>query len=122
MLLVAGLLCAGLAVSAEKKEYYEMTETDARVYVESVKKGEHHDVRKLKEVVSNKDTAIALAVAVWSPIYGKEKIEKESPYQVFRIDDCWVVYGSLEKGLKGGTAEAVISASDGRFLNISHGK
>ena len=119
---MVGLYCADLAVGAEKKDYYEMTEADARVYVESVKRGDHYDARKLQEVVSNKETAIGLAVAVWNPIYGKEKIEKEAPYQVFRVDDCWVVTGSLEKGWAGGTAEAVISAADGRFLNISHGK
>jgi len=108
--------------AAEKKEYYTLTEAEARSYVASVKKGEHHDVRKLHEVVPTKETAIALAVAVWSGIYGKEKIEKEAPYQAIRIDDCWVVTGSLQVGRLGGTPEAVIKAADGAFLNVSHGK
>jgi hypothetical protein len=121
-LLLASLLCVVAAANAENKEYYKLTEAEARAYVEQVKKGEHHDVRKLHEVVSSKETAISLAVAVWSSIFGKEKIEKEAPYQALRIDDCWVVTGSLEKGWLGGTAEAVINAADGSFLNISHGK
>ena len=115
-------LSIGLVVGAEKKDYYEFTESDARAYVAQVKKGEHHDVRKLREMVQNKETAIALAVAVWSPIYGKEKIEKEAPYQVIRVDDYWVVTGSLKKGWMGGTAQAVINASDGCFLNVTHGQ
>ncbi len=122
LLVAATILCIGLVVAAEKKDYYEFTESDARAYVAQVKKGEHHDVRKLREMVSSKETAIALAITVWIPIYGKEKIEKEAPYQVIRVDDCWVVTGSLEKGWKGGTAQAVINAADGCFLNVTHGK
>ena len=72
--------------------------------------------------MATKETAIALAVAVWTSIYGKEKIEKEAPYQAIRVGDYWFVSGSLEKGWLGGTAEAVINATDGRFLNVSHGK
>jgi hypothetical protein len=119
--LIATLALVTLVAAAEKKEYYEITEAQARSYVEEVKKGQHHDAMKLHEVVATKETAIALAVAAWSPIFGKEKIEKEAPYQAMRIDDCWVVSGSLKTGRFGGTAQAVISAADGRFLNITHG-
>jgi hypothetical protein len=114
---------AGSSFSGEnKKEYYETTEAEAKTYIEQVKQNTHHDVLKFREAVSTKETAVALAVAVWMSIYGKEKIEKEAPYQAIRVGDCWFVSGSLEKGWLGGTAEAVISAADGRFLNVSHGK
>lgn len=122
ILLVAALGFAVLSAAEKNKEYYTLTEAEARAYVVAVKKGEHHDVRKLHELVATKETAVALAVAVWSGIYGKEKIDKEAPYQAVRVDDCWVVTGSLEVGLRGGTAEAMIKAADGAFLNVSHGK
>ncbi len=122
LLLVIALITGCAVASENKKEYYETTEADARTYVEQVKKNEHHDVLKTREAVATKETAIALAVAVWTSIYGKEKIEKESPYQAIRVGDYWFVSGSLEKGWLGGTAEAVINATDGRFLNVSHGK
>ena len=122
LLLVIVFMAGSSFASDNKKEYYETTEADAKTYIEQVKKNEHHDVLKAREAVATKETAIALAVAVWTAIYGKEQIEKEAPYQAIRIEDCWFVSGSLEKGWKGGTAEAVISAADGRFLNVSHGK
>ncbi len=122
LLLVIALVTGCAVASENKKEYYETTEADARTYVEQVKKNEHHDVLISRKAVDTKETAIALAVAVWTSIYGKETIEKEAPYQAIRIGDCWFITGSLEKGSKGGTAEAVINATDGRFLNVSHGK
>jgi len=108
--------------SDEAKHYYQTSEGEARQAVEEAKKGEHHNVLDHSGAVPTKETAIELAVAVWSPIYGRDKIAKEAPFQAIRVDDCWFVTGSLEKGWLGGTAEAVIAVADGRFLMISHGK
>ena len=115
-----------LAMSArgsdEAKQYYQTSEAEARQVVEQAKKREHHNVLNNSAAVPTKETAIELAVAVWAPIYGRDKIAKEAPFQAVRVDDCWFVTGSLEKGWLGGTAEAVIAVADGRFLMISHGQ
>ena len=108
--------------SDDSNQYYQTSDAEARNVVEQAKKGEHHNVLKRSVVVPTKETAIELAVAVWSPIYGRDQIAKEAPFQAFRVDDCWFVTGSLKKGWVGGTAEAVIEVADGRFLMISHGQ
>lgn len=73
--------------------------------------------------VPNEETAIAIAVAVWNPIYGKEKIENEKPFHANLKDGVWTVKGSLPKGFdKGGTAIAEISKDDGRIIRIMHEK
>lgn len=77
---------------------------------------------KAKVRVPDEETAVAIAVAVWSPIYGKEQIEKEKPYQAALKDGIWHVSGSLPEGWKGGVAEAEIAQEDGRILSISHGE
>lgn len=118
LILLAGNFC----LAAQEKDYYQITEDSAREYVNSVKKGEHHNVLVRREAVPDSDTAIALSLIVWKKIYGEKQIEKQAPFQAIRIDDCWFVTGSLPKGWRGGTAEAVIRSADGSFLNISHGK
>jgi len=118
-LVCAASLSSAFAASAE---YYEVTEAQARSVIESGKKGRHFDALAHKSAVPTVETAIPLAVAVWGPIYGKEQIMKEAPYQAVRVDDCWYVSGSLPKGAIGGAAEAVINVADGRFLMISHGQ
>lgn len=72
--------------------------------------------------VPDAETAIAIAVAVWNPIYGKKKIAGEKPYRASLKDGVWTVRGSLPKGMKGGVAEVDISKDDGRILRLIHGK
>jgi hypothetical protein len=70
--------------------------------------------------VPDEQTAIAIAVAVWNPIYGKEHIEGEKPFHATLKDGVWTVTGSLPEGYNGGTALAVIAQDDGRILRVIH--
>ena|SRR5947207_2631430 len=72
--------------------------------------------------VPNADTAIAIAVAVWSPIYGATHIANEKPYHATLKEGIWIVEGSLPEGYNGGVARAEIAKEDGRILSVSHGK
>ncbi len=72
--------------------------------------------------VPSKEVAIKIAVAVWEPIYGAEKIAKEKPYRATLADGVWTVEGSLSKGSNGGVALARIAKKDGRILRVTHGK
>ena len=70
--------------------------------------------------VPDEQTAIAIAVAVWNPIYGKEQIETEKPYHASLRGGVWTVTGSLPEGWDGGTAIAEIAQNDGRVLRVIH--
>ena len=74
--------------------------------------------------VPTADVAKKIAEAVWVPIYGKEHIEEEKPFQaVLTNNEVWVVQGSLPKGhTLGGTAYIEINKLDGRILRVTHGK
>ncbi|HEY0721876.1 MAG TPA: NTF2 fold immunity protein [Gammaproteobacteria bacterium] len=72
--------------------------------------------------IPDEETAIAVAVAVWKPIYGVAQIKHESPFVAKLKDGVWYVSGSLPEGWAGGVAEAEISKADGTILRISHGK
>jgi hypothetical protein len=73
--------------------------------------------------VPDEETAIAIAVAVWNPIYGKDQIANEKPYNASLSNGVWTVMGSLpKKNSLGGVAEADISKNGGRILRVIHGK
>jgi hypothetical protein len=72
--------------------------------------------------VPDADTAIKIAVAVWEPIYGKDQIAGEKPYQAHHANGVWTVEGSLPDGWDGGVAIAEIAKKDGKILRVSHGK
>lgn len=82
-----------------------------------------HNYKPEVGYVPNADTAIKIAVAVWEPIYGRERIASEKPYTATLVNGVWVVEGSLPKEhTSGGVAIAEISKDDGKVLRVSHGK
>ena len=75
-----------------------------------------------KGFVPDKETAIAIAVAIWTPIYGRDVIEHERPFNAVLRGDNWYVTGTLPEGHMGGVAEAAIRKRDGSVSEVIHGK
>ena len=73
-------------------------------------------------IVPDATTAIAIAVAVWTPVYGKGQIASERPYNATLKDGRWTITGSLPKGWAGGVATAVILKKNGQVEKIYHTK
>jgi hypothetical protein len=67
-------------------------------------------------------TAIAIAVAVWGPVYGKKNIAEEAPYRATLEKGHWTVTGTLPKGRVGGIATAMIDKMNGRIIMLYHTK
>ncbi len=67
-------------------------------------------------------TAIKIAEAVWTPIYGEEKLKRERPFTAQLVKGVWIVQGTLPEGWLGGTAYAEISKETGCVLNVTHFK
>ena len=85
--------------------------------------GEKKITFKPKEgYVPNAETAIKIALAVWAPIYGADKIEKEKHFQATLSNGIWTVTGTLPTGMVGGVAEIDIAKDDARILRVIHGK
>ena len=67
-------------------------------------------------------TAKRIAEAVWLPIYGKDAIESERPFNATLSDGIWTVTGYLPPDCCGGAAEIDIRKSDGKILRVYHGE
>ena len=81
-----------------------------------------HSVQPEHGMVPDETTAIAIALAVWRPIYGEQNIAHKAPYHARLANGEWTVEGSLPPGMRGGVPLAVIAQCDGRILRISHGR
>jgi len=73
-------------------------------------------------LVPDAETAVSIAVAVFKPIFGEQKIKSQQPFKAELKGEIWHVYGSLPQGWLGGTAEAHISRKDGRVIRVWHGR
>jgi hypothetical protein len=72
-------------------------------------------------VIPDERTAIAVAEAVFRPVYGKDYVDKFRPYHAVLEDNAWTVYGTLRPaGAHGGTPQLRINKADGRVLEIWH--
>ncbi len=67
-------------------------------------------------------TAVRVAVAILTPIYGQEQIRKERPLVATLADSTWTVRGSLPAGTVGGVVSIQLSKRDARVIRVSHGK
>jgi hypothetical protein len=72
-------------------------------------------------VVADKETAIRIAEAILSPVYGEKAIRGQRPYQVTLKDGKWTVDGTVAPDF-GGRFHIVILQSDGRVLEIGYGR
>lgn len=70
--------------------------------------------------VPDERTATAIAVAVWTPVFGEANIAAEKPYVARLIDGVWHVDGSLPKDAVGGAAHVEIAKGDGRIIAMWH--
>lgn len=84
-----------------------------------------------KGYVPDAKTAIRIAIAVWSPIYGEKQIQGEKPYHATLNHGVWTVTGSLPEPIEasgfrsvvvGGVALAEISKKSGQIIRVIHGK
>lgn len=72
--------------------------------------------------IPDEKTAIRVAEAVLSPIYGEEKIISERPFTAKLKKGVWTVTGHLPEGWDGGVAEIKISKETGEIISVTHGK
>jgi hypothetical protein len=72
--------------------------------------------------VPDQETAVRIAEAVLTPIYGNKQVQAEKPFQAILKREVWVVTGRLPEGADGGVAEVRISKVTGEILAVHHGK
>jgi hypothetical protein len=68
--------------------------------------------------ISQPETAIKIAEAVWQPIYGDE-IYRHKPFHAELKDSVWVVTGTVHSKLGGGP-RMVINKNNGQILVVEH--
>jgi hypothetical protein len=73
-------------------------------------------------VIKSQETAIKYAETILFEIYGQKKIEKQKPYEVFKIKGYWIIGGTLPKGMLGGTFLTIINSQNGQIIKLTHGK
>jgi len=70
--------------------------------------------------VPDSNTAIAIATAVLTPIYGKNTIDSEKPWKAGLKGGVWTVTGTFNGKGKGGEAIVQIDKKAGTIVFVTH--
>lgn len=81
-------------------------------------KGTQPEKKQLKKI----EDVISIAENALFPIYGKDKIKKEMPYNIYKSKNKWYVNGSLPEGWIGGVFEIIINTETSQVEYYIHGK
>ena len=85
-------------------------------------RGQHNVIDNKTVIIKDSLTAINVAEPILFSIYGKENITKQRPYEIYFIDNYWVITGTLPKDYLGGTFLIIIDSKDSKIIRITHGK
>ena len=85
-------------------------------------KPQHNIVDNNTVIIKDSLTAISIAEPILFSIYGKDNITKQRPYEIYFIDNYWLIMGTLPSGWKGGTFLIIIDSRDSKIIRITHGK
>lgn len=69
-------------------------------------------------VIPDAATAVKIAEAIFTPIFGTETVAKYQPYTAQLKDEVWTVYGTLKPGARGGTPQLTIQKTDGKVIEV----
>jgi NTF2 fold immunity protein len=82
-----------------------------------------HNVLKSETlIIKDSLTATTIAESILFGIYGKVNITKQKPYEVYHIENYWLLKGTLPKDSHGGTFFIILDARNSQTIRISHGK
>ncbi len=82
---------------------------------------QEHSYKPRNGFVPDERTAIRIAEAVLSAIYGEKQIKSEEPFSAKLQNGVWTVSGTIAEGVEGGVAEIKISKRTGTIISVTHG-
>jgi hypothetical protein len=71
--------------------------------------------------VPDEGTAIRIAEAVLTAIYGEKQVKSEEPFKSKLQNGVWTLTGTIPEGIEGGVAEIKISKRTGTIISVTHG-
>jgi hypothetical protein len=86
-----------------------------------------HSYRPKEGYVPDQGTAVRIAEAVLTPIYGQDIVNRQRPFRAVLAKGVWTVTGTIRPGPPGalsfgGVALVMIAKKDARILRVTHGK
>ncbi|MFY7742859.1 MAG: NTF2 fold immunity protein [Flavobacterium sp.] len=86
------------------------------------KKSGHNVINQKNTIIKDSLSAITIAETILFNIYDKTSILEQKPYEIYHINNYWVIFGTLPKDYKGGTFLIILDDRNSEIIRITHGK
>ena len=117
------VLIVNFTYSQEQNDYSRMGEENAkRILEETLKDSTLHNVIGRNQVLNDKNKVLDFVELILFDLYGKKEIQSQRPYDVYKINEYWLVSGTLPKNKRGGTFLIIIDSRNYRIIRLTHGK
>jgi hypothetical protein len=83
---------------------------------------QHNFVDNNTILIKDSTTAVQIAEPILFSIYKRKNIESQKPYEIYLLENHWVISGTLPKDSLGGTFLIIIDAKNSRIIKITHGR
>lgn len=121
--LILGILLLNFVGCTQNNDRTHLGETHAQKELAiALKKQDHNIIDNKTVIIKDTVTAVNIAQPILFGIYGRDNITKQQPYEIYHIENYWVISGTLQKGDAGGTFLIIIDDRNGNILKITHGK
>lgn len=85
-------------------------------------KSGHNVINQKTTIINDSLSAITIAETILFSIYKKANILEQKPYNIYHINNYWVIFGTLPIGYKGGTFLIILDDRNSEIIKITHGK
>ena len=121
------LLIALMTLGCQRKRLYDRAEGEAyaRKRIQQVLMDTTYSPSNSQEnLVSTSELAIAIVEPILFVTYGQKQILNEKPYQAFKVDNYWLIRGSVpdDPDFRGGAFEIIIDSRNARVVRMVHYK
>ena len=82
----------------------------------------HNLIHNSEVIIKDSLSATIIAETILFGIYGKANITNQRPYEVYHINNFWVLNGTLPKGTLGGTFLIIIDDRNSQIIKVTHSK
>ncbi|PBJ10074.1 hypothetical protein BSF42_31430 [Flavobacterium sp. ACN6] len=83
---------------------------------------QHNFVNEIDILIKDSTIALQIVEPILFSIYERKNIETQKPYEIYLLDNYWVISGTLEIDSYGGTFLIIIDARNSQIIKITHGR
>ncbi|MDF7811742.1 YbbC/YhhH family protein [Hymenobacter sp. YC55] len=119
------LIVSSTIACAQRKETHVML--GRQLAVQALQEALKNPLKPVAEQSKSKPlpdsiSALRAAEPILFHAYGKQQVLEQKPYEVYLVNQYWVIIGTLSENVDGGTFRIILDSRNSQIVELTHGK